>query len=188
MFINNTIVNNFIPSALLRNVLKGKYLTPRSAFKPMHLIINQGINLIDEIIRISFKVLSRQVKRDSHFYNICHSNVVGDKENGIDEGKEGIIDINFLHIFLSKPRKIFETTPSLFITTVFHGRKIDHYYGDEMKDDNIILVKLKCASGIRDTYTVYLHTDCKDLIDHPYFIVNPDRYGNVELKERAQHE
>ena len=189
MFINNTIVNNFKLSSNLREkLISSAYLTDRTAFKPLHKIIFQDVKNLENEVRVAFKILQREVKRDPHTYNICHSNVVGDSELGVDEGKEGVVSVDFLHIFLSSPRNIFETTPNLFITEIFHGRGRDHYRLDEMNDNSIVLVKLIASSAIRKLYTVYLHTDSQDFKDHPFFIVNPDRYGNIELCQRNSYE
>lgn len=180
MFKNNTFVKNFIPSNYLRDILKvKKYLTPQTALKPMHLVINQDADLDDEVIRFAIKVMPRQVLRGRHIYNMCNSNICGDADIITDEGQgDERIDVDFLHIFLNKPRVVFETTPNLYITKVFHGRRIDHYSYDPMPDSNIILCKFECESGIRKLHTVYLHTanwQC------PKFIVHANRYGKIEV-------
>lgn len=185
MFINNTIINNFIPSPSLREGLNNKYLTPKTALKPMHLVINQGADIKeDKIIRFAFKILPRQVERGNHTITFCKSIFVSQNELQFEEGFEGRQNVNFLHIFLSKPRKIFETTPNLFISRIFHGSSKEHYYQDPFDEKNKILLKLICASASRKKYTVLLHTDDKNFINHPTFVVYPERLGKIKIQEK----
>jgi len=177
MFINNTIVNNFVLSNAAIEALQNNYLIPTCAFKPMHKVFNKTN---DSVARIAIFILTKRVRREQHIFNVCHSNYVSDKEIGC-EPDIGEVTIPLLHIVVEPLRFRIEPIPKLFYTLVFHGRKKEHYSGDGIPSGKI-LCEIHGASAIRSLYSAYLWTDSEYFKNHPRFIVYPDRMGKIEIK------
>jgi hypothetical protein len=176
MFINGTIVNNFKLSPPAREALNAEFLIPRCAFKPMHKIFNKTN---DTLARVAMFVLPKKVQRGRHIYNVCRSNALGSIDV-IEEPAQGEVEIQLLHIIVEPVRFVIDPTPNLFFSSVYHGRKRDHWRGDG-KPTGKILCEVHGASAIRPLYSAYLWTDSKCLSDHPKFVVYPSRMGDIKL-------